>query len=789
MPCLYCGSNKIVYTCGKCHSEFCELHNETTETYSCKKHGLTYSPGKAAELDYKCTHISKSSCPQCSSELMLDKIPNGHYFLRCTKCSWNSFSGTPSIHYITQRLVLQEGESKRLLRRTELCDIRLKKNRGIDVCPNCLSQFLINGGITSFSTIKNMFNLDAESVLRIINKLISEKRVSGHIDTKNQVFVYIPEEAKNYVLSELKENGKIALEAIANRFNIPKENAVDLMYEILRMNQIHGAFSQKDQEKEHYYTADFLNNYITERVNSVGRIQNQELGKNFNLSSEIIKDYIMKLIKDQKLSGYYADNGNEIVTKEKLQAEVLAYAEQHGLFKLAEAAESFKVAVELIRRSLFSLVQDKKLRGTFTQKREFITEQQLSENIKGITKAYRVIKLRELARKLGTSELRVEEILASLIARGAIYGYIDMNNHEFVADVNQPQTMGPAIIPTDNGSVTQSTGEVKVIREYDFVGGQLHFKVVVQNLTNMAIHDIKVVLDVPTSYRRKTDFINIPVIDPQNTRGVDFYLEPSECGISTIGGTVIYKNAMGEPRTVYIKPKEVQIKCPLVVKTLDTIEDCQVAIQSLPSDARAFLIADLDPQLAYRAAFRAITNFDTRNVTSLEVPDQDNYQAEAWFSSEAKVTGGRIITRISVNGSSQSLEIRVWCSEPGQLTGFLAKIIEVLFLEINIVRQVKAEARQRTLDVMSITQNLITASDFCAVRYKAKDILLKLEDTHARMKRVIGDADPILSKIDYWIEKLGKYDDEQVISDDEADALVADIEGFQNKLARSLAPT
>jgi hypothetical protein len=121
----------------------------------------------------------------------------------------------------------------------------------------------------------------------------------------------------------------------------------------------------------------------------------------------------------------------------------------------------------------------------------------------------------------------------------------------------------------------------------------------------------------------------------------------------------------------------------------------------MPSDARAFLIADLDPQLAYRAAFRAIANFETRNVTSLEIPEeQGGYKAEAWFSSEAKVTGGRIITRIAVDGPNQSLEIRVWCSDPGQLTGFLAKIIELLFVEINLVRKIKADARQKTLDVM-----------------------------------------------------------------------------------------
>ncbi|GAH33530.1 unnamed protein product, partial [marine sediment metagenome] len=57
---------------------------------------------------------------------------------------------------------------------------------------------------------------------------------------------------------------------------------------------------------------------------------------------------------------------------------------------------------------------------------------------------------------------------------------------------------------------------------------------------------------------------------------------------------------------VHIRKKEVQIKCPLLVSCLSTIEDVQISIQDLPNDARAFLIADLDPRLAYRAAIRTL---------------------------------------------------------------------------------------------------------------------------------------------------------------------------------------
>jgi hypothetical protein len=220
---------------------------------------------------------------------------------------------------------------------------------------------------------------------------------------------------------------------------------------------------------------------------------------------------------------------------------------------------------------------------------------------------------------------------------------------------------------------------------------------------------------------------------------------------------------------------------------MSTIEDCQTAIQTLGNDARAFLIADLDPRLAFRAAIRTLKNFDTSAVTSHEGSDaKGNYEAEAWFCSEAKVTGGRIITRVYVSETSQSLEVRVWCGNPGQLTGFLAKVIELLFEQINIIRKIKSEERERTIDVMAITQNLAEVSDYCMLRWKAQNIRNKLHDTFVRLRKILGDNEAILGRIEYWLTELNKYGKDDKISDEHADKLVNDIEKFNNVISRAI---
>jgi hypothetical protein len=306
-------------------------------------------------------------------------------------------------------------------------------------------------------------------------------------------------------------------------------------------------------------------------------------------------------------------------------------------------------------------------------------------------------------------------------------------------------------------------------------------------MSGMAINNVKVILDPPTSYKIKQPLITVPVIESKNSRGVDFYLEPKECGISNIGGTVIYKDAKGLKHTIHIRKKEVQIKCPLVVSCLATIEDIQIAIHDLPNDARAFLIADLDPRLAYRAAIRTLKHFEVSTVTSHEGSDaKGNYEAESWHCSEAKVTGGRIITRIYVSEGNQSLEVRVWCGSSSQLVGFLARVIELLFEEINIIRKIKSEEREKTIDVMAITQNLAEISDYCMLRWKAQNIRNKLHDTFVRVRKLLGDQDAILGRIEFWLTLLNKYGKEDKITDEDADKLVEDVEKFKSVISRAI---
>ncbi|MFX0138631.1 MAG: PCI domain-containing protein, partial [Candidatus Hodarchaeota archaeon] len=769
-----------------CKSSFCINHMATTESWVCKKHDHIYSKASAAEKSYRCTIVENSKCPECYALLRLERLSSGQYYLECTnsKCGWNSYLKTPGLFFPTKEQLAREAGKYNLIRgyRLAICRRGLKHITGKEVCPNCFLELLKRSHVTNFSTITNAFNLSAQQMVKLINRYIDEERIYGIIDQKNQMFYYIDHEIREDILSKIQNEGILKVEDLALMLDMSSDIALKLIYKLISQFQIRGSFSQN---KQFYYNQKYIMDSLIKNINEKGRISLKNLAKNFNIPNDLIKSFCVNLMRTGAINAFFADRGNEIISADQIYKEIKSYSKEKGLFELSKLANDLKIAVELARKNLHELIKTGKVKGIFTQRREFMTNKHLESKIREFAKAYRTMPLRELSNRLGVTESSIEENLAQLIGRGDIDGYIDMHKRLFVAySVPRTQTTGEVVTKAKK---PVSEGDIEVVRDYDFEGGQVHMKIAVRNNSTMAINNVKVILDPPSSYKIKQPLITIPVIEAKNSRGVDFYLEPKQCGISNIGGTVIYKDAAGESHTIHVRKKEVQIKCPLVVSCLSTIEDIQIAIQDLPNDARAFLIADLDPRLAYRAAVRTLKHFEVSTVTSHEGTDaKGNYEAESWHCSEAKITGGRIITRIYVSEGSQSLEVRVWCGNASQLTGFLARIIELLFEEINIIRKIKSEEREKTIDVMAITQNLAEVSDYCMLRWKAQNIRNKLHDTFVRLRKIIGDNEAILGRLEFWLTQLNKYGKDDKISDPDADKLVEDVEKFKNVIARAI---
>ncbi|TFH30787.1 MAG: hypothetical protein E4G98_01395, partial [Promethearchaeota archaeon] len=619
--CKNCNSVEINHVCPNCGEEFCFKHTGSTDVYYCRKHPtLELNRVQAENRLNRCQILNNSKCPSCGQLLEYATLPSGQMYLTCTRCSWNSRTNSPMILGTSERYIEREAEKYGLSRHADKCNDKLRKRKGIEFCLNCFEKDLKDSTETPFQLLQTRYGLNFHDTEKTITELLSTGAIRGFLDKKKHVFINLTDQMEAQLVSELQTNGFLDIKKIEQNLNASQDTVVKIVIEMIRKHKLRGTFTHN---KGRYYIEQGLIELLLQELNNEGKIVHTEFARKFEIPEGNVKNYIMNMMRNKIITAFFADSGKETVSETELENEIENYCIQNGIFMITSLASHLTIAPELARKSLFKLIQKGVVRGIFTQNHEFLTEDKLSEKIKSIARAYRKISIRDLDQKLAITEQRVEEGLATLISKGSINGYIDMTDRLFVSDGKQPVTSfsshvsaspEPSTASQPQTATPQSIGDVEVVRQYEFVVGQLHFKVVVRNKTNMAIHDIKVILDVPSSYRRARELITINVIDPGNTHGVDFYLEPAECGISTIGGTVIYKNAMGKFHTIFIDPKDVQIKCPLLIKSLDTIDDCQKAIQSLHSDARAFLIADLPANMAYSAAHRAVAQFDVTNV-------------------------------------------------------------------------------------------------------------------------------------------------------------------------------
>ncbi|MHA1932247.1 MAG: PCI domain-containing protein, partial [Promethearchaeota archaeon] len=286
MKCLYCESQKIDHTCEKCKSSFCINHIATTEIHECKKHNIIYSKAKAAERNFKCTIVEDSSCPVCKSLLRLERLSSGQYYLECTnpQCpdSWNSYLKTPGLFFPSKEKLAREALRYNLIKgnRLVLCSKKLKHIIGKEICPNCFINLLKRATLTNFSTIMESFNITAEQMILFINKYIEEERIYGIIDQKNQMFYYISPEIRENLLSKFNNEGIIQVEDLAAMLDMSAEMARNVIYKLIKQFQIKGSFSQ---DKNIYYTQKYVIDNLITQIKKKGRVSLKVLANELSL--------------------------------------------------------------------------------------------------------------------------------------------------------------------------------------------------------------------------------------------------------------------------------------------------------------------------------------------------------------------------------------------------------------------------------------------------------------------------------------------------------------------------
>ncbi|TFG04787.1 MAG: hypothetical protein EU536_03850 [Promethearchaeota archaeon] len=409
---------------------------------------------------------------------------------------------------------------------------------------------------------------------------------------------------------------------------------------------------------------------------------------------QIIQDlYQMKCIVEGKLLFK-----EDILTNEK-RRKIFEYVTEHPGAHTREIQTTFNLGSYMAFRHLaflekFNFIRKKPYKNKIVY---FPSDSDEQEDLKVLLFRNQTInRIYRLIEDLG--KVRATEISESLkIPYTTIQSHLnELVESGLISKVKENQTV--FYIPTE---IKESKGAIEVKREFDYLGGQIRFKVAVRNLTDMTINNIAVNLNPSDQFIADVPQQSIANLPPKTTRGIDFTLTPLTCGQSNIFGIVAYQDAYGKVHSIPINPKEISIKCPLVKPLNATQQEVNEWIKKLRRATGTIGFQKITEKEAFRIGREQINALDLNEVNV----DFDNH----WglYSGEVKVTGNNMVVKLSIVDPNIILD--VWADDLKQTTGFIAYISNLINLALEgsykLVRKTH-EVSTKIIQLMHLSKGL-----------------------------------------------------------------------------------
>lgn len=294
-----------------------------------------------------------------------------------------------------------------------------------------------------------------------------------------------------------------------------------------------------------------------------------------------------------------------------------------------------------------------------------------------------------------------------------------------------------------------SEGQVEVKREYDYIGGNVRYKIAVQNNSQNSISNIRVMLTPVDQFTFKTDLKTIDALGPGESRGVDFILTPMTCGRSNVYGTVSYLNEKMAPSSITISPKMIWVKCPLVSSIKADMKELLEWQSELRSGTTSIPYKDISKKMAFDIVSNQISALD------LAVVKTDLNFLKAIYSGVAKVTNSKIIVELET--FDEIIKLSVWASDLKEVTGFMAYIKNMVNIALDMSSSIKLKEEKiekQILNAFEFAERLNQLFDYCDTNWNLSDTIILLKEIVKRMER---DFPSLPKKINHWIEDLQDY--------------------------------
>ncbi|TFF86311.1 MAG: hypothetical protein EU551_01815, partial [Promethearchaeota archaeon] len=301
--------------------------------------------------------------------------------------------------------------------------------------------------------------------------------------------------------------------------------------------------------------------------------------------------------------------------------------------------------------------------------------------------------------------------------------------------------------------VEEQKGEVKVLREYDYLGGNIRFKIAIQNHTPMTISNVNTMLTATSQYDVDEKIKSVDFLVPGESRGVDFILSPSTCGKSKVYATVSYSDGHGDPQSIVVKPKEIWVKCPLVKPRKILSDEIEKWKEDLQKGTHIIECEDLQAKKLFEVAYNQVKTLDLEQT----ILDRNNLRCV--FSGIAKVTNTRMMVEIHIFLEKRII-INIWADNLKQATGFLAYLKNLINLGLDSAQKLSGKVEnlgKKILKLFEISDRLYKLFQLCEENWIISEIIIMLKEIKKKLNIFFPDLeiiDNISSIIELFVDNV-----------------------------------
>ncbi|MBP1909064.1 zinc ribbon domain-containing protein [Methanolobus bombayensis] len=292
---------------------------------------------------------------------------------------------------------------------------------------------------------------------------------------------------------------------------------------------------------------------------------------------------------------------------------------------------------------------------------------------------------------------------------------LDIGTYETVTGQQTP------VINTQN-----VTSPLQIERETEFYQGFVRLKMSLNNPSSLVINDVTLEFDFDEhlfridrfepSYSIKNNRLMLGNIQGQNSRSVAVYFDPLLCSKSSeIKCRIFYKDAQGKLLSTEMRPKKIEVTCPILETTSSTNINTGMLrelVESLPfRDSKVYRInSEMDAANLMKICREMIQKHDIRHIRTLKTKDGKNY--ETWYYGKTKVNGYDIVLKITISEDTESIEIFGATQTGGSLVGMLSEFGRDIFTEINSKKSTENEqAELKQIVNVNIRDSIIQRSN------------------------------------------------------------------------------